>query len=100
MSKLYRAARRLALTADKTRVVLYSSKEAGYLFAAAGDEISAEDVARYNIPSELLIAPASATVEPLPTTAGADGDDVQSDDAEPEAEPTPAVKPPSKKRKG
>lgn len=100
MSKLYRAARRLALTADKTRVVLYSSKEAGYLFAIAGDEISPEDVARYNISPELLIAPASATVGPLPTTAGADADDATGDDVEPEAEATPAVKPPSKKRKG
>lgn len=45
----HHATNRLYLTKDRTRVVLRSSGEAAYLFAGIGDEVSADDVVRYNL---------------------------------------------------
>lgn len=44
-----RADRRLCLTADRTRVVEAGDAAAAFLFAPAGDVISSEDAARYQL---------------------------------------------------
>lgn len=56
----YIAAKRLFLTADRSRVVDVASSEAGYLFRAAGQPVSQGEVDRYDLLKHGFVRPVRA----------------------------------------
>lgn len=90
----HHATNRLYLTKDRTRVVLRSSGEAAYLFAGIGDEVSAEDVVRYNLGPSHVTGVGSEQAQPVEPTP-----ESSSEEAEAVATPQAPKRPSNRKVK-